>query len=502
MSSGKLVDTTFSSGADEELAVVDVYDQSSSEVVNSWQDFDSGALEAADKAVEASVSEIAEDLTDTIKDLSNDPLGEFIEGIEKGKGLLNVDTILDQFGTFGGIGPFKSLSTDILGNIKNIAGGDVSAVMCRVEDFASKKMDFASMTGGSFSLEDVVGDITNGSSKVLSLVKDLPKAASSALVGGFGLNQIKQEVFASVGTTITKLAPGMTSADARVVSEIMNNVSGGCYNVGITSRGGLAALLAGLGFLGNLLKLPYAFSSMANCLNDDNLTMAAAQPLLRRAVASGDLGLFKDVANSSAGKMLLKVAPTGIKTMMANLKKPEDLAQQDYTRYYQGMRGAYDSVDPNWMTYQRSGGNVVNATQLQGNNFATELIKSQLNEFMHPNNYLSNLQQVFPATGALNNSTAVAGVTSDLSTLSANQVVDASTAVAVTNFDFDSIGTVDTTAALEAIGSSQTRITSFDNEPFMLVSQVYRNASVESDIGTYFPEYASTMTTSFPVLDI
>lgn len=460
MSSGKLVSTTFTSGPLEELAVVDVYKQTSSTIVNSFQDIDSFAIDAFDKAVESSVAEMSAGLLDKIKDLANDPLGEFIEGLSKGVGLPSVASLTAKLGEFGAVGPFKSLSADIMGGMKSLAGGDVTALMCRVEDSAENVFDFISNTGVGIKLDDIVGDLANGNANVLSLIRDLPKATTGLLSGGFGLNQIKQKVFASIGDTVKQLAPGVTSEEARTVTDIMNNVSNGCYNSGINSTGGLAGLLAGLGLLGNRLGLQNPFSSMANCLKDDNLILAAAQPLMRRAMDTGNIGLLNDIARSSAGGSLLSMAPKAIQTVVGALKKPLELSQQGFANYYQGLRGTLDSIDPTWMTHDRAGGSVIDATQIQSNPFVGELIKSQLNETMRPDNYLSNVQAILDSTSGDND----------------NDILD-------------------------AVASSPVLIEEFDNEPFMLLSQCYPTTSVASDFDSYFTEYAAAQTSGYSELD-
>ena len=176
------------------------------------------------------------------------------------------------------------------------------------------------------------------------------------------------------------------------------------------------------------------------------------------------------------------------------MQRPSTLSQQSYPSYYQDLRTSLDTVQPGWSGYERSGGRVVNATVIGSNPFACDLISSQMNEFMHPNNYLSNAQQAFPER--VDTSTSIAYNAVNISTTGTGVTVTPVESSSVVGTDLDFSETFDLNKVntdVQKITASGTVITSFDDEPFLLLGQKFRDVSVDSDISNHFPEFYNTL---------
>ena len=493
---GKLVSTTYQAGPNDELAVVDVYKASGSGIVNSYQDsFGDQDISDYDNAVEANADDMLAGLDTSNSDLLSstpDPEQAILDQL--------ADEQEDAYFQNKGYDPLSnngSLS-DRFGGIGTVYGGDRGALTCSTGMF-DKQSQFGkynpfSNNSSGFNLNNVASQLANGNLNVLSAIKDIPKSMQTMLTGGVNMSSIQNNVLMSVGGVTSKYTSNMDYGGLQAVSNLCTGVSGGTYAPTIQNRGGLAALIAGVTQIATSYNLPNFFSSIAKSVTDPNVLLAAAKPLIQSAAYQGNVDLFRDVANSSIGSRLPTIAPSTVPTLLTNMQRPATLSQQSYPSYYQDLRTSLDTVQPGWSSYERSGGTVVNATVIGSNPFACDLISAQMNEFMHPNNYLSNAQQAFPAL--VDTSTSIAYNAVNLSTNNTGVVVSAVDSSSVTGTDLDFTETFDlnkVSTEVQKITASGTVITNFDNEPFLLLGQKFRDVSVDSDISKQFPEFYGTL---------
>lgn len=496
---GKLLNPVFHAGPDDKLAVVDVYEKDSSSVVNSYQEqFVEAEIEAVDNATPGS----EEDILSELDGLNNDDLlANVPDPLQAVEDSLNEDleALLDAAPSYDELANYSGLS-DQFGSIGSILGGDTGALSTILKT-ASKLANFVGYSpfnqiGNGFDLNSVVSQLSNGNTGIFSSIRDLPGPMQGAIGGGFGIDSIRNNVFASVGNTMSRTTYGMDYNGLGPVTNICSELTGGSYNAQFTNRGGLAALIAGVSHIGNSFNLPNVFSSIAKTVTDPVVLMAAARPLIQRAAYSGDVDMFRDVAGSSVGPRMTNLVPGIVTTLIANMAKPANLAQQEYPRYYQNLRGSMDVVQPGWNRYEREGGSVVNATVINSNPFMCDLMQSQMNELMHPDNYLSNLQSVYPERMSYDGSTAVSAVV--VPTLTAADVVvtpvDSSNVRAVPVDPLETITTMDPISRnVQYITDSGAVIQSFDDEPFLMLGQAYRGKSVNDDMQKHFPEFHATL---------
>lgn len=494
---GKLVETTYKAGPDDKLAVVDVYKASGSGIVNSYQDsFGDQDISDYDNAVEADGSDILDNMDTSNSDLlanAQDPEQSVLDQL--------ADEQEDAYFQNKGYDPLSNNNSlsDRFGGIGTVYGGDRGALTCSTGMFDKQSQfgkynPFSTNTGAGFNLSNVASQLANGNLSVLSAIKDIPKSMQSMLTGGVSLNNIQNNVFMSVGGVTSKYTSNMDYGGLQAVTNLCTGVSGGTYAPTIQNRGGLAALIAGVTQIATSYNLPNVFSSIAKSVTDPSILLAAAKPLIQTAAYQGNVDLFRDVANSSIGSRLPTIAPSTVPTLLGNMQRPTTLSQQSYPSYYQDLRKSLDTVQPGWSSYERSGGSVVNATVIGSNPFACDLISSQMNEFMHPNNYLANAQQAFP--GLVDTSTSLAYNAVNLNTSNTGVTVTPVDSSSVVGTDLDFTETFDLNKVnldVQKITASGTAITSFDDEPFLLLGQKFRDVSVDSDLSGHFPEFYETL---------
>lgn len=497
---GKLLDPVFHAGPDDKLVVVDVYEKGSSSVVNSYQEqFVEDEIEAVDNATPGSDEDILSDL----EGLNNDDLlGNIPDPLQAVEDSLTEDleNLLNEVGQYNELDNFSGLS-DQFGSLGSVLGGDMGA-LTSILNVASKLGNFVGYSpfnqiGNGFDLSSVVNQLSNGNTGIFSSIRDLPGSMQGSIGGGFGIDSIRSNVFASVGNTMSRTTYGMDYNGLGPVANICSELTGGSYNAQFTNRGGLAALIAGVSHIGNSFNLPNVFSSIAKTVTDPVVLMAAARPLIQRAAYSGDVDIFRDVAGSSVGPRMGNLVPGIVTSLISNMARPSGLAQQEYPRYYQNLRGSMDTVQPGWNRYEREGGSVVNATVISSNPFMCDLMQAQMNELMHPDNYLSNLQSVYPERMSYDSSTAVSSVVIPTVT-GANVVVspvDSSNVQPVNLDPLDAINlTINGNRDVSYVTESGAVVQSFDDEPFLMLGQAFKGISVNDDLQKHFPEFHATLT--------
>lgn len=496
---GKLLDPVFHAGPDDKLAVVDVYEKDSSSVVNSYQEqFVEDEIEAVDNATPGSDEDILSDLeglnNDDLLDNVPDPLQAVEDSLND-----DLEALLNEVGQYDELDNFSGLS-DQFGSIGSVLGGDMSALTA-ILSTASKLANFVGYSpfdrlNNGFDLNSVVNQLANGNTSIFSSIRDLPSSLQGSIGGGFGIDSIRNNVFASVGNTMTRTTYGMDYNGLQPVTNICSNLTGGSYNAQFTNRGGLSALIAGVSHIGNSYNLPNVFSSIAKTVTDPIVLTAAARPLIQRAAYNGDVDMFRDVAGSSVGPRMTNLVPGIVSTLISNMAKPAGLAQQEYPRYYQNLRGSMDTVQPGWNRYNREGGSVVNATVINSNPFMCDLMQSQMNQLMHPDNYLSNLQSVYPERLSYDSSTAVGTVVVPTLT-GATVVVNPVDSSNVQPVNLDPLEAINLTNGnnhdVSYITESGAIIQSFDDEPFLMLGQTFKGTSVNDDLQKHFPEFHATL---------
>ena len=293
MSKSRLVETTFQSGPDDGLAAVDVYKKDTSEVVNSYDATEPEAIDVLDslngKADESNKDEPPSD-SEGNDDGSSNPEGSDSSG--------NDD-------------PFESLNPDTSDR----------------EITDSELVD--RLTEGDQELGQCLRDLDD---KTLSKL-DIPKTSRDSIFGDFG--GIK-----------AKLPSKVPLPSVKSVATMVNNLSKGNYPAIIQDVGSKTNLIGSLTNIASALKLPDAFSKIAEYSGiSTSILVDAAKQGINSSLARGDLGAFKDVAKSSVASRMKYVIPNISNKAIRALEKPVEVDLRNYSDFYDDTTKALDKMD-------------------------------------------------------------------------------------------------------------------------------------------------------------
>ena len=321
-------------------------------------------------------------------------------------------------------------------------------------------------TISNVDVTEIARNISAGNMEIFSNINSLPESVIPMMNVGMTESQISSNVVAQVGNSLSRLSPEISAEAAKPLVDIVNNITDGKFDATITNRGSAAALISGATYIANEIGMPGVFRNIAENVKDANILVEAAKPLVQKAVDTGDMRLLASVCIDPVVSEIRSLAPDICGTILTNIERPETLAEQEYGRYYQGIKESFDAINSNWTKYNRCGTDIVNAAQLSGNFFILDLIRAQLNEIQHPNNYIDK--------------------------------------VVVESFEFSTAGNAidpigynsdDPNAPYIAVGLDDDNIKyiSLSDEYFMLLSGMYLNDSVNECLARDFPEWYATL---------
>lgn len=502
---GKLAKPSFQTGPDDELAVVDVYEKDKSEVVNSYQEKDNEAIEAVDKAIEASADDITKD--------GNDDGGGFGDMFGLGSladDALDIGSLLGGFGgldggltsLLGGLGGgddlFGSLGSlfggsNSLESLSSIFGGDLSSLSSILGGGLNPLDGLTSLTnllpGSNLPFGNLLSSLSSGNLDVLSQLGDLPSGLQKIFGGGMGLPNNINTVVSNLGSI--NINSGFDSSSLRNLSGLISSITGNPDNSYVQNDGALSALIAGVSYLGNKAQLPNVYKTLTTGIDNPSVLIGSSKPLIQQAVIEGDASLLMDVCYSPASQYTKQIMPNVISQFFQNFKIPNNLAQQEYSRYYQNLKGGLNNIDPVWDTVTMPSGTFVNASNLSGNIPIGNLIQAQVVELRSPNNYLSNLQSVYPQSNAYSNSQAAKSVTTPTLAPTSVDPLNPDSAIAQ-EIDFNTLSTA-VVAPSDNPTVPKTTIQNFDNEPYLLLGREFKNVTVNKEISRCFPLLAQSM---------
>ena len=576
--SGKLAKTTYEAGPEDKLIVKDVYEATSSAVVNSYQEIDSSVYSLVDKIPSMNLGELMNRVNSALSaargvmsaaagglagaaglarlgGLGNAAglaggltAGGFggLAGLASGSlgalgglgalgklGNLGASGALGLVGNLGNFGELRSivgtmqasmggvsslvsqinrtvstasgLEHAITGQLSQVLGGDVNAFMSIARQISNQSTMFTSNSGlssysdydarvGYSGLDNLAQHLSNGNLDVFSSINDLPSNATSQLNGGLTSTQITGNVVAQVGGVLTQLSASDSAETAKPIANIVNALTDNGYEAKITNKGSTAALISAVSHIGNQLNMPNVFSSIAEKVEDKTILTEAARPLIQRAIEDGNMSIIENIANTKIAGDMKNIAPSLVQSMLSNMSKPETLAQQEYSKHYQGVRESFDAIDSEWATYNRAGGVCVNAASIKDNYFVIDLIRSQLNELMHPSTYVSNLQRVYGENNNVDTDVidSLGALVNAPGSGNTGAVVDLSQVVVV-DYEFGDEGSAvnPRSDSITTTVDGKSKTMSFENEPFLLLSFVYLEDSVDECLKRDFPEWYS-----------
>ena len=470
-SSSKLVETTFNTNPDNELAVVDVYESESSGIENSFQD----AYHSVDSAIDdiASIGKsalsdvngllndingaanninsvlsglangnlnslfnltggslsnikqlsdavngaintatgIANKVNSTINNVTNvinnaasavnsiSNLGNGLKGGLNNRGILNrisdniplgkqIKTLINNVGKIDSAA--QSLE-HALGRASNMLGGDKSSLNTIANGTKNKAPNIIKPTvfdtkTTSPKTKEILDKIKSINQQVSSAISSLPVATQEALVRGFPDEYSNNGLVLGDDSGAIVISPQATCDVIRPLNDIISCFTGNEeYSPEVQDTGAISTLISGVANVANSAGLKNTFSTITKNITNKDVIIAAAKPLVMRAVEQGDLDTIIDISKSKAGNEVKRFAPSVIKEICYNVSRPHDMGQQDFAPYYNDVKRAFNAIDPTWMEYRTNKGqSLVNGASINSNHFICDIIEASLNNRNNP----------------------------------------------------------------------------------------------------------------------
>lgn len=332
MTAPQLAKTTFRSGPEDELAVIDVYEKQGSGVVNSYQ-------------------ETHKDSIDVLDSLNGEGAGE--GGGEGG----------------GGSTPDGSESEDPWESLGN-------------NDDLAPNNDLSDLTGGLDGAPDVgsAGEAERLANMDPDTISDIDDLDENVRDGMCFRGDSVDEVFADVNGIETKIPRGINFNSLNSMNNIIGRLSGGNI-ANIIDRGGAASLVASSVLQGSRMGIPNVFGGIVNGVAagvagngkiNNNVLARAVGMMIPEIVRNANIPVLGDIARSPFGNILARAAPGIIGNTIRNIARPTGLPQSGYSSYYGNARDTFGLVDPNWNRTTFGGQPVMNATVVSQNDFMQE----------------------------------------------------------------------------------------------------------------------------------
>lgn len=347
MSKSRLVKTTFQSGPDDGLAAVDVYKKDTSEVVNSYDATEPEAIDVLD-----SINGKADESN------KEDPSGENASND-------NPDDGGDPQGAGGEDGGDTGGGSDG-GSDSPPDGGDDDPFGTMDPDTSNREIT-----------DDEIQDrLSDGDEELGQCLRDMDDRTTSRFkLDPSAANKVFGE-FAGIKSKIPTLVPVPT---IRNMATMVNNLSNGNYPSVIQDVGAKSGLIGSITNLTSALKLPGAFSKIAEFSGiSPNILVDAARIGISTSLARGDLGAFKDVAKSNIASRMKYVIPNLSNRAISAMQQPMDVDLRNYGSFYNETRSALDTMDPSWSSYNRGNGSVINGSVAGNNPFFMKTMRASV----------------------------------------------------------------------------------------------------------------------------
>ena len=397
------------------------------------------------------------------------------------------DTLAASIVNYGSLNPLaNNLSSAINNDLDVILGGDRGAITSITRPAIDRVGTLAEPSrydknNGTLTPSRLIDNITNND--LSSAVRDLTPEAQDILVRGL----TEEKIFANNKVTVAgnagTISPQVSEQNKEAIANIINTITGGNYEVKSKTDGADCTVIAGAVHLASKAGFPKPFETIAKHKSPE-LMIEIAKPLLRRAVEEGDFEMIRDIATTAVSKEIPVIVPNLIKEIKVRLKKPDNLSQQEYARFYKVVKGIFANINPTWTRYSSGKINAIDATGIALNPFFADLLEAQMNEMKNPELNLGNLQVAYPLDG-LDNPTKLLneiGLPDPIITTdeSGNEVI-----IPPDRYVKPEVLKIDPK--------------NYKDEAFMLLGKVFLNNTVDSEIKKHFPYFYETMET-IPVM--
>lgn len=353
MTAPKLADTTFVSGPDDSLIVVDVYGNGGGGVVNSYQ--------------ETHPAEI-------------DPLTAAGGGGSGGGGGGGDGGGSGGGGSGGGSGGGGGGESGAGGSSENTAGGEEYTPTSNSDDTAPNN-DLSDLTGGLSGAPDVgtsleANRLASGDTDYFSDIE----ALDDDIRGAISLQpDLLDNIVHELGDVVTDVTSAINFNSLQTLNSLVGKMAGGDFGT-IKDLGGLASLVSTVTQTASRAGIPNVFNSIlaGGKFTQDVLTTAVTN-MVPGIVKNANISLLGDVARSPFGNVLAAVSPNIVGNTIRAIAPPTGMREADYGNYYGDARDTFSRVDPNWNKSNFGQfTNALNSTVVSQNPFLQQALKSNV----------------------------------------------------------------------------------------------------------------------------
>lgn len=391
------------------------------------------------------------------------------------------ETLSNSIVNYGSLSPLaNNLSSAINNDLDVILGGDRAAVTSILNPSINRAGTLEKPTkhdndNGTLTAERLIENLPHG--ELLTAIKDLTPQAQDILVRGLNMEKVYVDNKITVSGSAAIISPQVSEQNKNAISNIISSITNGEYEVKSKTSGMNCSVIAGVVHLASKSGFPKPFECIAKYETHD-VMVEVAKPLLKRAVEEGDFEMIKDISFTAVSKEIKAIVPNIISEIKARLKRPDNLSQQEYARYYKVVKDIFINIDVNWATFKSGNIVAIDATGIAENPFFSDLLEAQLNELKSPELNLSNLQVSYPMDGI------------DNPTKLLNEI-----GLGESKIVLDESGNEITIPPKKFTKPEVLKINPehYKDEPFLLLGKVFLNNSVDNEIKKHFPYFYETI---------
>jgi methyl-accepting chemotaxis protein len=420
--------------------------------------------------------------------VGNLPLARQINDVIRGVG--NIDSAFD------------SLERS-LGRASGLLGGDNSSLNTAVNGVRNKITDSAMPKAFDNAVttpqvQAMVEQFSAISPEISSAIKQLPDAVQAALVNGFSDDAASLSPILGNSEQAIKINPLVKPETIAPLQSIVEQFSGKPSDpVTVQAPGNIAGLIAGVTNVATKAGMKDTFTKMTENIENKDVLMAAAKPLVLRAIQEGDLDTIMDLSKSKVSQDIASFAPDLIEGTCYNLLRPQGMSQQEFAPYYEDIKTAFEAINPEWDTYTTTGDQkLINGTCIASNAFMCDIIEAKLNETTNTAITDTTRQVIKQKQTKPSNITDVkTEVIKDTFSEDLEREIDRLNKESWLNEDDSILQPIPTTQPPTTQApvdpdedQEEIKIKDYSNEPFLLLASVYINNSVDSELEFHFPE--------------
>lgn len=293
---------------------------------------------------------------------------------------------IDLSGIMGG--KLAGVSKLLTGDLKGLAGSLGGGKLGSLGDIAKMGNNLSGITaalssGMSLSPEAVMQRLVSGNAGLAGAFADIDKS----IKGGF---VIPSDLINKVQATVNGIVSSVSGADLgslKGLTNLVNTLSGPTHPFQTTFNdiGGAVSLITGLTSESSKMGLSGVFSNLVAGVTNSQILINSAKSLLPNAIATGNLSMFMDIANSMTKGAIGSLIPDSIKQVITGLRLPSGKGDQSLLELFNNLTTSFNNIDDDWMNYDRGNGSyAISSNIVKSSSVFIDLLKAKANIDLRP----------------------------------------------------------------------------------------------------------------------